>query len=453
MSESPPDVSLAEHDERELDELPRADAEAIEDLRVADTEATPLSVAYDRRDGALSARLHSGSAVGTVRLPSGRRVTVTPKETVGRLLWLLAYAHDTPAPTLSTPAELGDGAQFHRVLAVLFERELQTVLARGVDQTYTDREGVWDQIRGRLDRQRQLRRPTGPTPTTFAVDYRAATTGTTLNRVVAVAARRLRRLLAHGDGIADGTATRTDQIAARLTQTARAFRDRIDGSVPRTVPPDAVERIELSRLTDHYDRLLALTRTVLLGAFFDDLQPGDRRARALFVDMNALFERVVERATRAAVADRPYTVLGQETLPALVQGPHGGDTVRPDVVVARERDASNNGGDGGDVPTPADRAVAVVDAKWKPGGVSGRDATQMAGYCLVTEAPGVFALPATDDLDDAANAPDEPSIVASEHEIHSCRLPTNEEPETLETYTEGIEAAVADRLAAVLDEW
>ncbi len=68
---------------------------------------------------------------------------------------------------------------------------------------------------------------------------------------------------------------------------------------------------------------------VLSGAFFEDLQPGDRRARALFVDANSLFERVLERATRAVVADRPYTVVGQAAVPALVHGPHGSATVRP----------------------------------------------------------------------------------------------------------------------------
>ncbi|ERH13835.1 MAG: McrBC 5-methylcytosine restriction system component [halophilic archaeon J07HB67] len=281
MSESPADVTLTEHDESDPIELRPDEESVLTDLTVADTNRSCFGVTYDA-DGL--ARIGSNSVIGTVRLPSGRRVTVTPKDTIGRLLSLLAYADDTPAVTLNETADLEDGATFHRVLAALFETELQTVLRNGLAASYTDRSGVRDHLRGRLDVHRQIQRSTVGPPTAFAVDYRTTTTQTTLNRAVAVAARRLQELLAdERRGVTDGAA---DGITRRLRRSAREWRDRLDGPVPETVSLRAVDRIELSRLTDHYAALLALTRTVLSASFFDDLRPGDRRGRALFVDAN-----------------------------------------------------------------------------------------------------------------------------------------------------------------------
>ena len=421
MSESPADVTLTEHDESDPVELSDDDGSVLTDLTVPDTNRSCFGVTYDA-DGL--AQIESNSVIGTVRLPSGRRVTVTPKNTVGRLLSLLAYANDTPAVTLNETADLEDGATFHRVLAALFETELQTVLRNGLAQSYTDRSGVRDHLRGRLDVHRQIQRSTVGPPTAFAVDYRTATTQTTLNQAVAVAARRLQELLAdERRGVADSG---TDGITRRLRRSTREWRDRLDGPVPETVSPRAVDRIELSRLTDHYAALLTLTRTVLSASFFDDLCPGDRRGRALFVDANALFERVLERAVRAAVRDRPYTVFEQKGVPALVQGPHGGDEVRPDVVVARTTDT--------DSPL-SERAVAVLDAKWKPDGATRRNVRQVASYCLTLDTPGALVFPDTDGLVDG------PSMVDDKHELHSLGLPTDATSDS-RAYTDQIEAAV-----------
>lgn len=429
MSESPPDVTLAEHETSDPIELSRREESVLTDLRVGDTDNCPLGVTHERGEEAC---IESNSAIGTVRLPSGRRVTVTPKETIGRLLSLLAYANDIPATTLDATADLQQGATFHRVLATLFETELQTVLQSGLAESYTDREGVRDHLRGRLDVQRQLQRPTAGAPTTFAVDYRTATTQTTLNQAVAVAAERLQELLAdERRGVGDAT----DAVTRRLRRSAREWRDRLDGPVPETVSLRAVDQIELSRLTDHYAALLALTRTVLSASFFDDLRPGERRGRALFVDANDVFERVLERAVRAAVEDGPYTVVPQATVPALVQGPHGADTVRPDVVVART-DGTGGAAGKADDPPLSERAVAVLDAKWKPQGASGRNATQMAGYCLALDAPGALVFPDTEELAES------PSTVDGEHELHSLGLPTDATPDDSGKYTEQIEDAV-----------
>jgi len=429
MSESSPDVTLAEHDTSDPIELSCREESVLTDLRVGDTDNCPLGVTHKRGEEAC---IESNSAIGTVRLPSGRRVTVTPKETIGRLLSLLAYANDTPAVTLEATADLDQGATFHRVLATLFETELRTVLQSGLAESYTDREGVRDHLRGRLDVQRQLRRPTAGAPTTFAVDYRTATTQTTLNQAVAVAAERLQELLADEQrGVAGDT---TNEITRQLRRSAREWRDRLDGPVPETVSLRAVDRIELSRLTDHYAALLALTRTVLSASFFDDLRPGERRGRALFVDANDVFERVLERAVRAALRGCPYTVVSQATVPALVQGPHGADTVRPDVVVA-QTDGTGGAAGRGDSPPLSERAVAVLDAKWKPQGASGRNATQMAGYCLALDAPGALVFPDTEELAES------PSTVDGDHELHSLGLPTDATCDP-ETYTDQIEKAV-----------
>jgi hypothetical protein len=103
--------------------------------------------------------------------------------------------------------------------------------------------------------------------------------------------------------------------------------------------------------------------------------------------------------------------------------------------VARTADAGSGAtGRADDLPL-SERAVAVLDAKWKPQGASGRNATQMAGYCLALDTPGGLVFPDTEELATT------PSTVDGEHELHSLGLPTDATCDR-ETYIEQIEEAV-----------
>lgn len=198
---------------------------------------------------------------------------------------------------------------------------------------YTRTREIRDHVQGRIDVQRQLQRPTAVT-TDFAVEHDEFTTDNLLNQAVLASLRVLLVLV------------QDEKLASRLKYQEQQLRELVS---VEPISMAEVRRIELSRLNDHYEALLELARLILAREFFEDVRAGERRSLALFVNMNDVFERIVERAFRAAaknIAD--LRVEGQASIPNVVEGPHA-VSMRPDVLVTR--------GDGA--------PVTVADAKWK----------------------------------------------------------------------------------------
>ncbi|WP_231188384.1 McrC family protein [Haladaptatus sp. DYF46] len=392
-------ISLEEHDSTAPFEISREDAVFLESLEER-CRANPLNVSFTS-DG--KAIIKTGSHVGVLTLPSGVQIEVTPKQTVTRLLWALKYAFDTPVDSLEFETEFTGASSFFDAIGVLFQAELQSVLAQGLHREYVRTNSVRDHVQGRIDVQRQLQLPAAVT-TDFAVTHDDFTTDNLLNQAVLVATRIL------------VTLARDDKLSSRLHHHEQRLQEFV--SVEDVSPRD-VDRLELSRLNDHYEALLGLTRLVLDREFFDDVRAGDRRSLALFVNMNDVFERIVERAFIAAAQELgDFTVEGQASIPNVVEGPHA-VSMRPDVLITRS--------DG----TPA----LVVDAKWKTGSASSSDVYQLTSYILALEVPGVLVYPGRDDRIA------EESRVMSEYSLRSGALATNTGVGSYDDYAAAIESS------------
>lgn len=404
---NPPEdpISLAEYEATDPFEISEADAEFLESFS-EDDSATPLTITYER-DG--RAVITADSHVGTVTLPSGVQIDVRPKETVSRLLWALQYAFDTPVDSLNYETEFAEASSFFDTLAVLFGAELESVLDSGLHQDYVRRRTIEESVTGRIDVQRQLQRPTAVT-TDFAVERDAHTTDVLLNRAVYAALRILLRLVVDPD-----LTNRLRHLEGRLRQFV----------TPDNVSLADVERIELSRLNDHYGALLSLTRTVLAREFFEDVRAGEQRSLALFVDMDDVFERIVERSFQNAAREvGRMTVERQASIPNVVDGPHA-VSMRPDVLVRRD--------DGS--------PVVVADAKWKTGSSSSGDVYQLTSYILGLKVPGVLVYPA------AGRTSDLESTVNGTHSLRTVELPMDATVGSYEEYVHGLE----DTVRSVLD--
>lgn len=401
-------ISLEEHDQSSPFEISDDDIRFLERLEDECTPA-PLSVSYTS-DGL--AVLSTGSHVGVVTLPSGTQIEVTPKRSVTNLLWALQYAFDSPVESIEYETGFSAASTFFDAIAVLFLGELRTVLDRGLHREYIRKNAVREHVTGRIDVQKQLRRSMS-SPTDFAIEYDEFTADSVLNRAVLTAAQSLIGLV------------RDPDLASRLRLQEQRLRQFV---TPGPVSVDAVERIELSRLNEHYETLLDLTRTVLTREFFEDITAGSQRSLALFVNMNYIFERIVERAFRAAARDYgDLTVDGQGSIGNIVDGPHA-VSMRPDVVVRRT--------DG----TP----VTVIDAKWKTGSATSADVYQLTSYILAMEADGALVYPGHRDRGG------EQSSVMDEYALRSVTISTNAPVGSYNEYVDTLESSARTYLNTVL---
>jgi len=386
-------ISLEEHDQTvpfEIDEEDTAFLERLEE----ECSPAPLSVSYTSEGLAV---LSTGSHVGVVTLPSGTQVEVTPKRSVTNLLWALQYAFDAPVESIDVETEFSAASTFFDAIAILFLGELRTVLDRGLHREYVRTNSVRDHVTGRIDVQRQLRRSLSA-PTDFAIEHDEFTADSVLNRAVLTATRVLIRLV------------RDTELASSLRVQEQRLRQFV---TPSPVSVEAVERIELSRLNDHYETLIDLTRTVLTRDFFEDVSAGSQRSLALFVNMNYIFERIVERAFRAVAKEHGDMVVeGQASIQNIVDGPH---------------------------------AVAMrPDAKWKTGSVSSADVYQLTSYILAMETDGALVFPGHRDRGS------EQSSVLDEYALRSITISTNAPVFSYDDYVDALESSAHEYLEEVL---
>ena len=232
-----------------------------------------VSVATDREPGwwKVSARQWVGAfTLGDLR------IIVRPKIKPENLFFLL----EVGLPPEAWQAEAIDYATTDELLPALvsfFARTAETTLARGLFHHYRHEEDDLLALRGRIDFVRQFRR--GGVLVPMACEWDDFTADVDENRCLTAAIqlalrvpdvphddrRRLRRLLAALDGVAEPTAS--------------AALERLD-------------RIGYTRLNEHYRPALALARLILANCTLQD-QHGDTAASAFMVDMNRLFEQFV----------------------------------------------------------------------------------------------------------------------------------------------------------------
>jgi 5-methylcytosine-specific restriction enzyme subunit McrC len=333
---------------------------------------------------------------------------------VTRLLWALRYAFDTPVDTLDLETDFTSASSFFDAIGILFRAELHSVLSQGLHRDYVSTSSIEKRVKGRIDVQRQLQRPS-PVTTDFAVDYEEFTTDNTLNQAVLASIRVLITLVSD------------DDLRSQLRVQERQLREFVS---VEPVQPATVRRIELSRLNDHYTTLLELATLVLEREFFEDIRAGTQRSLALFVNMNTVFERIVERGFRAIAQEQEgLRVDGQASIPNLVDGPHS-VSMRPDVLVR----------------TAGGEPILVADAKWKTNheSPSSSDVYQLTSYILSLEVPGVLVYP-------GGSVKMPPSTVEG-YSLHSFAVSTDVDTGSYDDYVQDLEASVERLFDQVVTE-
>jgi 5-methylcytosine-specific restriction enzyme subunit McrC len=194
-----------------------------------------------------------------------------------QLVQMLGVAHDLPiaddaATTLDT--------QRHTLLEVLigrFAREAGDAVRRGMPRAYVAHADDLPALRGRLQVSRQFTSLVA-TPNRLACQYDEFSDDIALNQVIKAAIVRLRRL------------ARSHPNQRALAELALIYADVADVPVAML----RWDRIVPDRTNARWQGLLRLAR-LILGDRFQSSASGPADGFALLFDMNALFERYVEK--------------------------------------------------------------------------------------------------------------------------------------------------------------
>lgn len=387
-------------------ELSDADKELLE--TDVNGDKTRLTVHYDE-DG--QAYFESRQFVGLVSLPDGPTIQITPKAAGDNLLYLLRYSQGVETQTIEETAELRSGGSFVDALAALLTQELEVLRRRGLQKEYQRQHESREHLRGRLNVQRQLQRQE-PVATRFESDYDALTTDTTANRAILYATTVLVGLV-------------TDKEIRADLEWHRAWLQQ-DVSLERIRPVD-LERVELSRLNEYYTDILRLIEPILKHEFVENLTVGTQSSFSLLVNMNTIFEQVVERAVTDIADQADWEAEGQARTTNLIQGT---PQVRmyPDFLV---RDAGTS--------------IVVGDAKWKTGRVKNSDIYQLVSYTLAHETPGLLVYPAQDG--DVATTYE----VDGQYELTLVELPTNMHADSYSQFVRQLKDAFRSAITSATD--
>ena len=395
------DISLREYKSSGSLELSdRALRTLRTDVNTGGTERIRLSFDEDGR-----AQLTATQYVGLVSLSENVTIEIRPKAAGTNLLHLLRYAQGVESTTIEQSTAMRTGSTFIDTLGFLFDAELQRVVDRGLYREYQQTSGTERYVRGRLDVQQQLQRH-GTTPTAFECTYDDHTYDTVTNRALLYATTVLLRLVSDAS------------LRKSLRQKQQSLRRQVTLTPVR---PVELEGIQLTRLNDYYANALRLTRFILQNLFIEDLQQGSSSTFSLLVDMNRIFEKVIERALTEVVAEWDgWSVRSQETSRALITGGSKQVTIRPDLLLE----------------DPSGEVRVVGDVKWKLGQPSNADFYQLSAYQLTYGAPGLLVYPEQDGSVDSVYTVDE------QYPLRLLEVPTRADVGSFGAYIERIRGSI-----------
>ena len=322
-------VELAEYGTREVPDRRLAD----EDRPLVHELAADRRLLFDElRDGL---RIRASEWVGVVRLRE-LEIRVRPK-LAGATRGLVDMLEFTDGITALRRLEAertidAVGDRLVDVVVTLLVDGCEALVRAGLRTDYLQREEPLAFLRGRLLLTEQLRHRHGMLDQLWC-RYDEREFDTPDNQLLGLALRRALRV------------TESPALRRRVLQMATVFEEVCRPEA--LVATWSTHRFAYDRLNRRYSEPHAVARVLLQGLALNDLLTGGRRASyAFLIDMNALFERVVEGLVRAALAGDDTTVERQSTTASIVRWADTGHTavrLRPDVLGPRRRGRGGTG--------------------------------------------------------------------------------------------------------------
>lgn len=222
-----------------------------------------------------------GAIVGTIGLPSGRIIRISPKlgSNIG-VLWCLAKSSGMPTSWLRD-AELPLGTHFFDVLALLLAKEVTLLVKHGIRKDYVEVEEPLSMLRGRLLPAATMTASRGR-PMPIVCRHDEFTLDVFHNQVLRLALRRSEQL----GNAASEAARRADAL----------LRDEV--GLPPMPDVAALRKLRLARTNRNrqlrnYECALRLAELVLTVTSPGDFSGRRDKAPTVLLNMASLFERAL----------------------------------------------------------------------------------------------------------------------------------------------------------------
>ena len=291
------------------------------------SEPVPLSVA--ERDGlntivpsltvepvaGAEGRYHltPGSVVGAFE-SDGLSVSIRPKLTIARVLFLASYAMGAFRLREMERFDFAHERNLVEAMALALATAARRAFAGGLVHGYRTEEEAAHTVRGRIRIEDQIRHRFG-TPVPVEVRYDEFTDDVTANRLVKAAVARLGRLRLSSKRSRDGL----HWIAATLENVSLV-----------EFPANAVPEVTFDRLNEHYREVVALARLVLRHGSFEAPR-GRVRAQGFLIDMNRVFQDFVTRALREELRLSAHVFRSEAAIGCISLDEEGRIRLRPDI--------------------------------------------------------------------------------------------------------------------------
>jgi hypothetical protein len=372
--------------------------------------------------GPVGVTLRSRQYVGNVGFPSGRTVVIEPKAAGDNFPYLLQFA-DRTGTSLPYPTRITTGEKFFEPVVEAYLDRLENLLASPHRRLHPDKHVRKGYSGSKLDPSGAARFAAGdPTARPFKTEREDFNTDANKLLIAALDA------IDQGYDVRDELENRVRKARGRLSSYGIQW---VGSDRQRQQLADNVDRLISTTSTagEEYDEALRMAANIASGRFIDTIDVGNTVANSYLIDMNVVFEEVVEKIFEAAAEEvGPFRVDTNDRSTALTPNP-AYITVQPDVVV-KQRDG-----------TP----VFVADAKWKTQ-VAAADRNQVVTYSVAYDCPVALVYPDQDG--DCSETYD----LRTGHSLHAMELPTGTAASTKEEFREKMVKPLSDVLLPVLED-
>ncbi len=346
-------IQLSEWETTEPLELTEQDLHTLQ--QEINNNSTKIGVSHTR-DG--KTKLHTKQYVGIFSLPSGKTIEIRPKAAENNLLNLLRYASGTPVSVIKSQQNLEDGSNLVDTVGQLFLDELKQLLSQGMRREYVRKQSREGYVRGQIQVHKQLQTQRAA-PTDFECSYEDLTYDTISNQAILYSTTVLSSLVSDTG------------LESELSHYRELLKNRV---TLKQVQPVELEQIKINRLKQDYQDILQLCELVITSSFVESLETGLTQSYSFLLDMNTVFEKVVERAFTEVLQNQDCRVQPQHLTDNLVSGTPR-INMYPDIMIESNEDS-----------------VLVADAKWKTS-TQNSDIYQLVSYTLAHQTPGILIYP------------------------------------------------------------
>lgn len=280
-------------------------------------------------------------------------VSIRPKVSIQRLLFLVSYALD-PRAWRSTNAGFIESESVVEAIVPGFVRQVRAALAGGALHGYRSEEDALFTVRGRIRFGEQIRRRFGHR-LPVEVSFDEFTVDVEANRVIKAAIHRLGKMRIRSED---------------ARRSLRAFDGQLEGVSLVDYDRRSLPRFTWTRLNRHYRSAVELALLILATSSVEAL-PGGRQSSALLLDMNKVFENFVVVALREALGVGPSELVQHGAGSGLALDVAGQIRLRPDLSWWEET-----------------RCLFVGDVKYKrlsAAGIVNADLYQLLAYLTATD--------------------------------------------------------------------